>query len=399
MDNCLLFTYHTFRERSLCLHPNLARKLGVHQKTEIQICFGSRKLLAEVDLYEELSENEASLSSDIMNLLKIPDNCHFDIKLSGNEIHIGPFIGLIAGYSNKSVRNKLDDLFDYVLHYRDINVMIIAFSLENIDKENLTVEGYVFNPLKKRWENGIFPYPSSIFVMTSSVSSRWIKHFKSIIGDYVFNDFCFNKLEIQRILSASVEVKDYLPEAILYRSPRELYNFLIKYPHAIVKSKSAYGDSLLYNLAREMKNYIVLSSLSRGVIKETHNNKKDQLFSMFDRYFKKGEVIIQESVDHKYNRKISFRLIMVKNENDHWENMGMYAKQKVSITETKNIYPLIKLEKNHLIEYFQFSDLISSMLIQEIFYIAHDAIKVLERNGAHIADLAFDMTIDDNTNT
>jgi hypothetical protein len=90
---------------------------------------------------------------------------------------------------------------------------------------------------------------------------------------------------------------------------------------------------------------------------------------------------------------------MVKNENDHWENMGMYAKQKVSITETKNIYPLIKLEKNHLIEYFQFSDLISSMLIQEIFYIAHDAIKVLERNGAHIADLAFDMTIDDNTNT
>ncbi|NRD79438.1 YheC/YheD family protein [Bacillus sp. BRMEA1] len=394
MDNCLLFTCHTFQERSLCLHPNLASRLGIHQSREIQICFGNRRVQAVVDFNGEMNENEANLSSDIMNSLNIPVQCHFEIKIYENEFHIGPYIGLLAGYSNNSVKKKLDDLYDYMIQYRNINGMIIAFSLENIDKTNQIVEGYVFNPSKKQWEKGKFPYPSSIFIMTSSVSSNWIKHFKSISGDTVFNDYFFNKWEINNLFSSSIEVKDYLPEAILYKSQKELYKFLIKHPYTIVKSKSPYGEPILYNLSRDRK-YISLSSLSRGLIKSVHLGNKDQAYSLFDKYFKKGEMIVQESLDPKLYRKIDFRLIMTRNENDLWENMGMFARQKVTNIKTKNIYPLIKLEKQHLIDYFQFSELTSNILMKEVIYIACDAIKILEQQGIHIADVTFDMTIDE----
>jgi hypothetical protein len=394
MENGLLLTSHTFRERNLCLHPGLARKLGINKTTERQICFGSKRLMVEVRLSDDLPENKASLSTGIMNSINIPDNCHFDIYQRENEIHIGPFIGLLAGYSHKSLKNKLDDLYDYVLHYRDINGIIIAFSLENIDKKKLTVEGYVFNPLKKRWEKGTFPYPSSIFVMTSSVGSKWIRHFKSITGNSVFNDFYFNKWEIQQILAASFEVKEYLPESILYKSPRELHNFLRKFPNAIVKSKSAYGSSPHFYFTKE-KNDIVLSSPSRGVIKKVYLKNKDQAYSLFDKYLKKGEFFVQELVDSKFTRKVDFRLIMVKNQHGHWKDMGLYAKQKISINDTTTIYPMIKLEKQHLVESLPFSDLIASVFLSEIYHIAHDAVTAIEKTGVHFANTAIDMTIDE----
>lgn len=394
MENSFMLTCHTFRERSLCLHPDLARKLGINQTMKRIICFGSRRLTAEVHPSYDVPENVASLSSDIMNSINIPANCHFEIHQIGDEIHIGPFIGLLAGYSHNSIKNKLDDLYDYILHYRDIYGIIIAFSLENIDKENLTVEGYVFNPLKKRWEKGTFPYPSSIFVTTSSVGSKWIRHFKSIIGNSVFNDFYYNKWEMQRILAASIEVKNYLPESILYKSPRELYNFLKKFPNTIVKSKSGYVNPTHFHFKKE-KNFIVFSSPFRGVIKKVYFNNKDQAYSLFDKYFKKGEYIVQELVNSKYTQKIDFRLIMVRNGHGSWKVMGLYTKQKKSANEATNIYPVIKLEKQHLVESLQFSDLIASLLLTEIYHIAHEAVSAIEKTGVHIANTALDMTIDE----
>lgn len=393
MENSLLLTCDTIRNNSLRLHPSLAQKLGIYETMERKICFGSRKLLAQVELCEGLPKNVASLSSDIMSEINIPENCRFEIQQKEDEIHIGPFIGLLAGYSHESVKNKLDNLYDYLLHYQDIKGGIIAFSIEKTNKENLTVEGYVYNPLTKCWDKGVFPYPSSIFVMTSSVSSKWMKHFKSILGNSIFNDFNYNNWEIEKLLSSSIEVKNYMPESILYQSPRELHNFLIKFRNVIVKPKNAFEKSPPLLLSKQ-KYELVFSSPTKGILKVVPFHKKDQAYSTYERFLRKGDSIIQAIEGSKDIRKINFRLIMVKNRQGTWQSMGMYTKKKVSISKMKKIYPVIKLEQKHLMEHLQFSNVITSMLLNEIYYIAYDALTVIEKNGVHLANAAIDISID-----
>ena len=53
---------------------------------------------ATIDISNELPSNGASLSLDILDKLNIPQHCQFEIKQNGDELQIGPFIGLLAGY-------------------------------------------------------------------------------------------------------------------------------------------------------------------------------------------------------------------------------------------------------------------------------------------------------------
>ena len=231
MDNVILLSRHTSNSGILTLHPKLAESMGITQITARKIRFGAKTYQSIVDISDDLPLNGASLSGDILDMLNIPQHCSLEIKQNGNEIQMGPFIGLLAGYYQSSIKKYLDHLRDYVLLYHEIKGAILVFSLDHVDKTNQTVKGFLYNPRTKQWEEGIYPYPSSIFVMTSSVSSAWIQHFKSVIGDTVFNDFFHTRWSIHKKLSNSIGVKCYLPDTNLYGSPQDLYYFLKKFPN------------------------------------------------------------------------------------------------------------------------------------------------------------------------
>lgn len=397
MDNYLELTCDTIRKESLSLHPDRAKMLGVFHQAVRRIKFGTESLVVRILTSDDLPLNEASLSSDIIKKLNIPVNCHFEIQQKNDEIQIGPFIGLLAGYFQESVKRKLDDLLDYLYYYRNIKGAILVFSLDKVDKDNLTVKGYLFNPLTKRWEEGTYPYPTSIIVLTGTASTKWIKHFQSVIGNTVFNDFHFNQWSMYKRLAASIEVKNFLPHTILYRTPQDLYSILLKYPNVYVKSISKNKKSTVFAISKERDN-LIITYPKKGKTRRINFYERNQAYSLFKKYFNSGEFIIQESIHSNQIRSIDCKVMIIKNQQGQWQVMGMFARVEKpgSTTGNKKISLLVKMTKETLKETLQVSDLIASILIQEIFHIAGDAVKAIENTGVHFANSVLEMAIDEN---
>jgi YheC/D like ATP-grasp len=392
MDNVILLSRHTSNSGILTLHPKLAESMGITQITARKIRFGAKTYQSIVDISDDLPLNGASLSGDILDMLNIPQQCSLEIKQNGNEIQMGPFIGLLAGYYQSSIKKYLDHLRDYVLLYHEIKGAILVFSLDHVDKTNQTVKGYLYNPRTKLWEEGIYPYPSSIFVMTSSVSSAWIQHFKSVIGDTVFNDFFLTRWNVHKKLANSIGVKCYLPDTNLYGSPQDLYYYLKKFPNLTVKPLNSANRSAIRVFLKD-SNSLVITNLRTLETKSYKFNNRDQAYTIFKKYFKDGEYLIQESIDVTGYRTITIRIITVKDHSGQWKAMGLFTRGDQSEANEGKLMPLVKFQKEMVADFLQQSDLYASLTYQELTHIAIDTVKEIESMGVHFANAAVDIIV------
>ncbi|MEH7250649.1 YheC/YheD family protein [Neobacillus niacini] len=392
MENVILLLSNTSSKGRLTLHPKLAESIGITHTTSRLIRFGAKTFQTTIDISNELPSNGASLSLDILDMLNIPQHCQLEIKQNGNELQIGPFIGLLAGYYLSSIKKNLDSLRDYIIHYREIKGAILVFSLDHVDKINHTVKGFLYNPRSKQWEEGTFPYPASIFVMTSTVSSAWIQHFKKVIGNVVFNDFFLNRWSIHKKLSSSIGVKCYLPETSLYGSPRDLYYFLKKFPNLTVKPLNSAHRSAI-NVILKDSNSLVATNLRTMETNHYKFNNRDQAYSIFSNYFKEGEHLIQETIEVTGYRTITIRIITVKDHLGQWQAMGLFTRGEQSGINSGTLQPLVKFQKEMVKEFLQQSHLLASLTYQELIHIAIDTLKEIESMGVHFANAAVDMTI------
>src|SRR3954453_16009266 len=117
MENVILISSNTNNKSRLTLHPKLAEAIGITRTTIRNIRFGAKSYQATIDISNQLPLNGASLSDDILDKLSIPQHCQLEIKQNGNEIQIGPFIGLLVGYYQSSIKKYLNEPLDYVFHY------------------------------------------------------------------------------------------------------------------------------------------------------------------------------------------------------------------------------------------------------------------------------------------
>lgn len=376
---------------SITVHPKV---LGDSKIQQIQ--FGIKSLPIKVQTSSKLPLNQVCLSTNIIEMLNIPLNCPFEFKHHDNTIQIGPYIGLLAGYKQKSVKKRLEDIGDYLYHYPDINGAILAFSLDKVDSANHTVEGFLYNQVTKDWEEGTFSYPSSIFIITGTVSSKWIKHFQSIIGDCVFNNFYLNKWDIHKILAES-KVHKFLPISILYKDPRDIYSFLEKYPSLIIKSINASKGSDIYKIEVKENNLEILYPKTGKINKFNMENREDAK-TFFKDHFEEDEFMIQESLQlmtYK-NRTIDFRVIVLKNNEGLWQEMGVFARHGKPGNILSNIYPTVKLGKETIEEVLGLSNSDALLLIRIISEIALESAKAMEKTGIHFGNTGVDIAIDKN---
>jgi hypothetical protein len=390
LEGVFRFSCDNFNGEGLTFHSDVERSYDFDGGTMKRIRFGSLSYETNIVLSNAVRSNEASLSVDIADKLNIPLHCELEVKPVGDEILIGPFIGLLVDYDSNSIDNLLDHLLDYLIHYRSIKGAIIAFTLDRVDPINHQIKGFLYNPKTKKWDEGCFPYPASIFVLAKSISQQWIEHFQRVIGDKVFNDFQRNRWDILKTWKASLDVKNYLPESSLYESPSDLYNFLKRFPNVTVTSLNSVYHAPMKVVLRD-KNNIAISTMTEVQNFKYYN--RDQAYSIFRRFFQDGDAIIQESIDVTGYRTIHFRVILVKNHTGQWEQMGMFSRKKKSGTTSRDIYPLVRFSKEQLKDLLKLSDLRITLIYHEIMHIALDAVKALEGENSHIANAAIDMII------
>jgi hypothetical protein len=364
-------------EDSIVLHPVNALVLGIKSsRSRVVLRYGAASLPIRFLTSEDMGKEEAALSHNIANRLRIPLSSWYEIRHKDDEIHLGPYIGFLLTRSARDLRQNLPHLSEYVKHYGEIGGTIAAFPLEGVNTRHHTIEGVVFNPKTGKWDRGTCGYPSAIFIKSRMIPGEWLKHFESHLGKRIFNNFNFDKWEMYQLLHAS-KIEEHLPPSIRYKKSEDIRSFLERYRQIYVKP--IHGSRGNTNRSLFFARFSQLRELLKTTI-------APEAF------------IIQKAVDLiSYKKRIiDFRFIMVKNENGEWKDAGLFARYGSPESVVSNIsaggraVPGGKTLK----EMFHLSSEELSEWKERITALAYRVAQRIDDSGVNCGNMAVDIGID-----
>ncbi|MDP4088591.1 MAG: YheC/YheD family protein [Bacillota bacterium] len=338
MDFQISVKKHRAEKPEMIINEKLAEKLVLTKKLRGFVSFGTQKKYVDISISDLVEETEIKLSSEVIEELHIPEYPIYEIRVRGNEIIIGPCIGIAASRKAESITKRmLKEIALHTLDYTNIHGAIIVFSLDMVNKEKRLIEGYCYNPQKDSWEKGVFPYPRAINRKTH-MNEKWQNHFLSAIGDNIFNNYTFDKWDMYGWFSKEEDIRDHLPDTIVYNSEADIYEMLKKYPTVYVKPAwgmkgfgvvkvSREGSRQIFKYREDDEN-ITLEAVSR----EEFDNITKKLFIS-------GEHIVQQGLElFRFDGGIvDFRCVMQKNEACRWQCNGIIARVGAKDSVVSNI--------------------------------------------------------------
>jgi len=381
------------------INTKIAKNLNLINKKVSYIAFGATKCYVEIRLSDELEDSIIQISSDILEHLKAPKYLRYEIRYDGGGIHIGPAIGYLLSKRKINITSKrLNYALAYVSHYNLLNGAVIVFALDCVNKDNHTINGYCYNPESNSWEEGIFPYPSSIY-RRLTLNNKWKSHFLSVIGDNLFYNFYFNKWKMYQWFRKSKEMSKYFPETTLYSSNNDIQAMLNKYGHVYIKPVSNYGGKGIIQISNE-DGKIVYKYSSKGVNQRFCFDTMNSANAHGAKLFKGKKYILQQPIDlKKYQGEISdIRCTMLRDNKSKWECSGIMgriaAKGSVVCNETSGGTPL--MFDDLLINYLGYSKSQFDKIKKDVESISVKAAEFLDDCGMKAGLYGIDMGIDAN---
>lgn len=383
------------RDGFITLSPERISKTEMKNKKIIYVRFGIKCCEVKVAVSQEIEIDEILLSHEIMEELKIPAFLSYEMVISKNNIIFGPYIGMLAEKKEESLNQIVENLKSYVYGYEEIGGAVLVFSEEGVDMDSHLIRGFIFNPEGRSWESGVYTYPASIIKRTG-IRKRFRNHFQSLLGDAVFNNYVFNKWESHQWLSCFESVREHLPDTVLYNQPVDAREFLKQYKSAYIKP--IYGS----------QGTDILKLDIRGdwfMVHGSQNDKEEQCFKTYGELneFLKNNLkpkgyIVQRALNliSTEERTIDFRLILVKDGDDQWNDIGIIARHGVKGNITSNVSTGGSAEKAELtfVNVLHLSDKEVSSLRKKMSSIGREAAYGLEKNGVSCGNLGIDMAID-----
>lgn len=383
---------------TVCIHPIKAKRMKIKEGTGT-LKFGIQTITLKIIITTTHNVNELFISSNIIKSFKIPLFCEFDFINDQQNLMIGPFIGIVAARSKNTLNKKLDEFSDYLYHYDQIGGAIMIFSLDQVSPKEQMIQGFMFNPANKRWEKGMYNYPSSLLLRIRWFGSKWQRHFESFMGDTIFNNFHYNKWSIHKYLINTSDLTNHLPKTTLYTKPSDVLSFLEKYSSAYLKPIDLSRGRGIMKIDLRKNGLQVKYINGSEVIQETLNNE-DMINDFFSQKLKPKGYIIQKTIDlvTKNTSIIDFRIYLTKDGTEKWKNIGIFSKQGMPGQIVSNAYQGGKYEKGLQIlkDTLHLSDHEVKEIEDSINNIALKAVKTIENSGVHFANTAIDIAIDKN---
>ncbi|GGA64808.1 YheC/YheD family endospore coat-associated protein [Ornithinibacillus halotolerans] len=385
------------KKRILKVGKNVAEKLGILHLQHSNIRFGLKVADVNIEIDANLGD-DIHLAQSIVHRLNLPVDCTYNIAVSNNELVIGPFIGIYMGRKETTLIKKLRIFHTYVANYKDLNGVIFAFTLDTVNKADLTMSGYYYNPKRDVWEKATLPYPASIF-RKNTYNTDWKEHFGSLYGDRIYNYKSINKWEMYDRLKQFPEVIKYLPHTSLYQTVDDVTEMLDKHGNVYVKPIEGKKGKGIYNIISS-NNVITVKTREKNENVEWTFTNKDDFSSFLSVHLTKRKYIIQKTVELQIDNKVvDFRVGMDKDRLGNWQNFmfvsrvsgdnSIVSNRDISGGETKLIPDVLRDI------YFMDEEMIEKHT-KEFVSVAHTISKRLEETGLSLGKLAFDFAIDKN---
>lgn len=294
----------------------------------VTIHAGMKNKPAKVRAARDRDDKIVSISENVLTQLQLPTDILYQFTIEGKAIHIGPIIGLLfAKEKHKLTDSKLNISLEHTSIYPRISGVLGVFSLEGIDFDNLTVQGYYYKPGENGddgyWRKGCFPLPDIIFRRCTIDRIQEIE-LKQVTNNKMFNSYYFDKWTFWNIASKSDIIKPYIPDTCLLKSLDDL-DFMLK-KHKTVYLKQKYG-SRANGLVKVTKGKCY-SFLTNENPYPVEIESKAGAVNYIKILINKNSYIIQQAVNSLKleSRTMDFRLIMQKDENLSWKCNAIISK-------------------------------------------------------------------------
>ncbi|WP_167751490.1 YheC/YheD family protein [Lentibacillus salicampi] len=381
---------------TLTINKELSQNFKLTKIKNANIRFGFTIAEVNINIDTHLESNEIILSKGVIKKLGLPTNCQYNIIVKDSEIIIGPFIGIYIGRYKNTVIQKLRFLDSYIQNYNQIKGVVFAFSLDSINKRNLTINGYFYNPNKDRWEEAVLPYPSSIF-QRSTFNSEWREYFGALYGNKIFNYRPLNKWEVYDTLNQFPEVSEYLPPTSQYNDIKDLAEYMKQYKDIYLKPISGKKGLGIFNILKDDRKFYVKSRVDGENLEWPFENP-DELLNFMHNKLEKGKYIIQKTIDIKFENKVmDFRIGMDKDQLGNWNNLMFVSRVSGENSIVSNraisggaIKPISEVLKND----YHMNDQQVEYYKDELVSLAESISNKLELTGYQMGKLAFDFVID-----
>lgn len=385
------------KNRKLIISEEVAERLGLYFIKQTQIRFGLKVSDISIEIRPNL-KNKVILSNSVLRKLNIPLDCSYNLIVKENEISLGPFIGIYMGRKESTVIKKLRLIDSYIKNYQELNGVIFAFSLDNVNKEDLTIGGYYYNPNKERWEKSVLPFPASIF-RKNTYNLQWREYFGSLYGNKIFNYKSIDKWEMYDRLRQFNEIEEYLPPTAKYINEEDVLSMLEKYRNVYVKPISGKKGKGIYNIVVIDGYYHVKTREKSGNV-EWRFSTTDELTSFLKERVTKGKYIVQKTIELQVGDKVvDFRVGMDKDQNGLWQKIMFISRVSGNSSIVSNMQISggeVQWIPNVLREIYMMNEQQIKSYTEKLSSLAHTISQKLEMTGLNMGKLAFDFAIDKN---
>lgn len=383
---------------TLVVSNELKQRLALADDVVMKMAFGWHRKEVLVRGRELVDGAQVLLSYQVIADLGIPLSPGYELTVCGQQLILGPYIGILATKSESELDETVEVLTNYLYDYQSIGGAVVAFSAEGVNQDDQLLSGYLFNPQTSRWEKGEYAYPSVIFRRVG-MNRTLREHFASYLGNKVFNSYHFNKWEMYQWLSKDPEIDCYLPETILYQRPGDIHFFLTRYPKIYIKpigGSQGTGITEVTSAGRAIFVRYRDSELNHECLFTTRQDAN----IFFRKILSKGDYILQQAINllSTGERLTDFRLTLVKNGLGLWEDVGLVARYGTPQSIVSNVSAQGQAEMGEIAlrKLFGLPTREVRKMRAVMSEVATNAAKHLENCGLLLGNLGFDFGVDNN---
>lgn len=380
---------------SLVVHPDIASQRKIPVGQPIWLYFGMSSKEMKSDVSSDLPKDEILVPSRILMDLRIPACNPYELKVVGNQLILGPFIGILSRTDwQEGLTARLDK---FSMHYPSIGGTLTAFHLRDMNESNQTIEGLIYNQETEQWEKGIFPYPSSIIRTVGLPPDHYLY---SLYGERITNQRGFHKWELHQQLSQIKSIRDYLPHSALYQRVEDIAHFLQLYKAVYLKPISGGQGKGIIKIRKGTQGFIIQWREGENQVK-TYRTKTLHLPSCVERKLARRKYMIQQAIDlmSYENRLIDFRVIIAKDRHGEWRDYGMIGKYGKTRSIVSNVSSggIAEMGEVTLRKAWKLTDDQVQFLRQQVSHMVIEIAKQIEKiHGVPYGDFGMDIGIDKN---
>ncbi|RNA66808.1 YheC/YheD family protein [Alteribacter keqinensis] len=363
--------------------------------SEVALHIGAFSIIVAVEPTDAVKKNHVVLSASLLPGGGIPDTFSYEVKLAGEDFHIGPVTGVLVSERRIAMHTKrgFESVWkEPVQSYMREGGLVFLFCENAIDFNNKTISGLYYDKREDVWKEAVFPIPSVVYRRTGA-AKKTLRKLRKSFNVMIFNSKRMNKWKLyKKLVSAGYA---HTPDTMFFSTQEKVTEMLNKYQSVYLKPINGNLGKGCFKLDKTSAGYVL--SESKGIKHECE--EIGEVLAIFNEKKMKRRYLIQQSVPLMYEGKpVDYRVIIQKGRNRNWTETGVVAKVGKRGVIVTNHVSLISSGTEVMKMSLNLSKKEAEALYSRMVERCIEACEAVEDKLGHLGDVGLDVIIDSERN-